>query len=271
MRPMEIRVTENGGDPVLWLPGSTFSFEHYRALSEALPGTHVLVDNPFHHEELRPEDWEEQLLERQREVATAHDCVEIVAHSRGVLQAGELAKRMNAERETIRTLFLLHPPVAPCSGNEKRLPAGAHGHLAFLDLVMAQTCRDMGDEDYRLFLQSVYDALHGNMQLLKGILKADLRMLAPALVHGRIADIAEHAKARILAIAGTQDPWHDPAALRREGIDLLELDTGHWAHLTQTAEVVRAISAFRKGESVVRTEKNGGEAEEISDELFAGF
>ncbi len=278
MNTLEVRTIDNGGEPVLWIPGSTFEFSQYVPLAESLPGEHVLINNPFHSVEQRPDDWEQQLIGMQSELYDQRGCTEIAAHSRGVLQAGTIAIQKNAGecRNAVKRLFLLHPPVHPTTINDTRRLTGVQGaeHLGFLDLVMGKTCSGMDQAQYRHFLEKLYTAYSGNMRLLKSILSNDLRALQPDIIAEYIHAIETECHAKILAIAGSDDPWDDPAVLTSRNKTMMRIpNAGHWTHITHTQLVADAIQRFRhdKPLATLQAAAMAGEPQEDYGDPIGGF
>lgn len=251
MKPFTLKEIEGSGDePTLMIGGATYDFDHdYDPLAKTLPGTKIIVDNPFQNaERKRPADWENELVDGYAGLCDRYGIKHVVAHSRGTLQA-----ILVALKKELDTVTMLHPPLKKCPpGNESRLNLPPGDPRRAIDTVLTPTAIRMNDTTYETMLERHYERYgkDPNRETLMNIFRYDVQPLTSNenLVREMIRHVENDVAARVLVIAGNYDPWDGPLGDKNKTI--VRLNEGHFAHISVPDTVGFVISRWRSGYDV---------------------
>jgi len=245
MRPLLTETIGTNGPQTLLIGGATYNFpDDYVPLANELQSVNHIVNNPFQSELARPDGWEKELVDAFQQLCKERKITELVAHSRGCLQALMLRERMEFERIT-----LLHTPVVACGMSSKtRLPADSEYRM--MDGILAQTCMDMEIPAYERFIQAHHKAYGDPFRKLKSILNYDVIGIPLGEIHARIRNVESDVRTKYLIINGGKDPWYD-GSLTDTNKTLVDLkDQGHFSQIRDTYRVGNIINDWRAGRTI---------------------
>lgn len=269
-----IQTRESGSDePVtLYIGGATYAYpDDYDGLVSRLNGKHIVANNPFHNGMRRPGTWERELTDGYAEVCRQKGVTEVIAHSRGCLQALMLREAVDLDR-----IVLLHPPVKQCVMSA-RARLKMIGDYAKLDELLAQTCDGMDDDQYRAFIERHHFSYGMHPGKLVNMLRYDAANIPLEELHARMHAMDSDTATKYLIVNGERDPWYDPNITVRNHATVTLEDQGHFSQISMPEDLSAAISDWRQGKPILIKKKEPGfipatvEADDGNDGFFATF
>ncbi len=258
MKPFTLTEIKGSGDEsTLMIGGATYDHRaDFSELARKIAGTKLIASNPFHTDKTdRDSDWEEQLIDGYASLCRKYGIKNVAAHSLGNLHAIRVA-----EREDIKNLILLHPPLVKysTSSREEKLGLAKEDQMRATDMMLASTSRGIGIPRYKEMVEGHHELYgptddNGN-DLVANIIRYDLRPLLKnqMLVREAIRKVEEVIHARVLVIVGNYDPWHADGILTPKRKTIVRLNQGHFAHIGDPDAVADIINEWNAGRDVSR-------------------
>ena len=240
-KEFELRRYGQGCPHAVCFGGLSYAPSDYDLLAQELDGEVFVVNNPIHTGTVtRTKEWSNWLRNRYAEICNELKCPVLIAHSLGAVDAAA----MESSLEHIRGAVLLTPP----NPQRNRLPQKQRvADFGLLDLCLAELCEEINENTYRLMLEEHKKEYAFSEHNFKDIYKREIPKNQPE--ESAIEHMAGNTKNQLLVILGSRDPWRRQLQ-PTEKMEVLELDAGHYLHISQPKLVAEKIRVWEKKHSL---------------------
>ncbi len=252
----DFRVQEYGqGEPrTLCIGGMSYAPNDYAPLASRLEGTVFVADNPFQTGRIPwTPDFVVQLRQRYIELARLLPTETLIAHSCGSFDALHTQDHL----PDVQRMVLMTPP----NGTREWVPESSRLlEFGFLDRCLADLCKDIPDELYRLMLEEHRRAYAPNDRAMKNLYKHEMPARRKETIDG-LLQLMRDSRKDLLVIFGRQDPWRlaDPGTVDHGSrTTVRQIDTGHFPHVSRPDGLTELIRAWmRDGAKLSAPEQSG--------------
>lgn len=265
MRLMKYRVPMNSqeqsftiksygdGEPrSMLIGGLAYSPSDYEQFAQQLNGTAIIIDNPNHKNQHRPENWQQKLREGYARIFNEYECNFLIAHSLGCVEAFSFEEHL----KNLKGISLVTPPLRAGPAikfNHERFSLEKHeelrqmltgesdsdGKMWLLDNSLNKMCPDMNDEQYELFLISHWNE-YG--KFTREIYRKEMpRNIEEVVMNLRSNILTSHKN--ILLLLGTLDPWLEDLP-ETSSVQKISIESGHYPHRNKPDRCASAVNEF---------------------------
>ncbi len=238
-----IREYGKGDARTLCIGGMSHAPGDYEALAALQAGTVFVADNPFHSGRL---EWHggfvEELRQRYVKLSEHFPCETLIAHSCGSFDVLHIQNQL----PDVKRMILLTPP----NGTRQWVPESSRlEEFGFLDRCLADLCKDLPDELYRMLLERHRAEYAPNDKHMKQLYRHEMPARRQETFEG-VLTMMRSSRKQLLVVFGRQDPW---LLTEPNGVDhgknttVRVVDTGHFPHISQPAVIQQLIDEWIAG------------------------